>query len=92
MVRTALLMRDAHFHGAHMNGLTQRAQIFDGFKASGNVLESRSLIHDTQSASQAELAEARRLWRAIHAPGLRATERLVAYARWRAMSSRMNHG
>jgi hypothetical protein len=37
-----------------------------------------------QAAYDAALAEERRLWRAIHDPGLNATDRVVAYARWRA--------
>jgi hypothetical protein len=43
-----------------------------------------------QSAYDAALAEERRLWRAIHDPGSKATDRVVAYARWRAAVKRLN--
>lgn len=42
-----------------------------------------------QSAFETALAEERRLWRAIHDPELRATDRVVAYARWHAVVERL---
>lgn len=38
---------------------------------------------------EAEVAEERRLWEAIHDPGLKATARVTAYARWRAALQRL---
>ena len=42
-----------------------------------------------QTPYEAALAEERRLWRAIHDPGSKATDRVVAYARWRAAVKRL---
>jgi hypothetical protein len=41
------------------------------------------------SAYEAELAEERRLWEAIHDHDLKATDRVAAYARWRAAVKRL---
>lgn len=38
---------------------------------------------------EAQVAEERRLWEAIHDPGLKATARVTAYARWRAALKRL---
>ena len=38
---------------------------------------------------EAAVAEERRLWEAIHDPALKATERVTAYARWRASLKRL---
>lgn len=42
-----------------------------------------------QSAREAALAEERRLWGAIHDPELKAADRVMAYARWRAAVKRL---
>lgn len=41
------------------------------------------------AAYQAALAEERRLWRDVGDPGLSATHRLMAYARWLAAAERV---
>jgi hypothetical protein len=51
--------------------------------------ENAAPIDPLRSAYEAAVAEERRLWRAIHDPGLKATDRVVAYARWRAAVKRL---
>ena len=51
--------------------------------------ENASPTDPLQSDYEAALAEEHRLWRAIHDPRSKATDRVVAYARWRAAVKRL---
>lgn len=72
-----------------MHGLTQRVPMFDHTMVPGDLVQPGRTMPGNRSALEAELAEARRHWRAIHDPQLRAACRVVAYARWRTAITRL---